>query len=328
MERNNARSASIIKLVIWAVVLLILIAVFASLMVGYAFGRNKTFGMSTIYPDGDSYNIGSTEYTVPVSDIEIDWLSGSLQILVWDEDNIKVEEAGEITDDDEKLRSRIDEGKLQIKYVKSGFGFFRGMPEKALTVYVPSSFAENLGEVDISAVGNVEIKGLGMRSVDVENASGIITLDGVRASQAEIGTASGEISVKGDFVELDIDSASGNTSFDGVCEKIDVDVASGDVMLKGEFNTVDISSASGRVEINALNPTIKRIDADTASGNIYLTVSGEMPGFSAELDSASGRTVIKNGENTAAARHYEYGDKNAAKFNLDTASGNIEIIIQ
>lgn len=328
MKKSNARSASIIKLVIWIVVLLILLSVFASLMVGYAFGRNKTFGVSTVYPDGDSYNVGSREYTVPVSDIEVDWLAGSLQILVWDEDNIKVEEEGEIKDEDEKLRSRIDGGKLQIKYVKSGFGFFRGMPTKKLTLYIPSSFAANLGEVDVAAVGDVKINGLGMRSVEIENASGIITLDGVRASQAGIDTASGDITVKGDFVELDIDSASGKTSFDGSCERIDVDTASGDVMIKGEFNTLDVTSASGRVDINASNPTLKRIDADTASGDISVTVSASIKGFSAELYSVSGRTVIKNGENTVTARRYEYGDKSAAKFNLDTTSGNIEIIIQ
>ncbi len=281
------RVGAIIKIVICSILLIAILS--PSVVLGDV--NLDPFHFSMLIYDDNGYTAGGA--TLPsdaaVTNLDIEWSTGSVLVEYWDNDYIlATESAEEELSDSEQMRHRVLGGTLSIKSQPSMFGFFISIPEKHLTVYLPRG--TELSELRISA------------------ASGTLTVNGISAKQANIDSASAAISLSHcSFDSLDGDTLSGDLSFIGSARRIDLDTASGNINL-------------------TLHNTSDEIEIDSASGNAEITLPADHPGFRLEFDSASGDIVIP-----ADARRF--GDEitlgnGATEINMDSASGDLTIRLQ
>ena len=159
-ERKANKGAVITKLVLWSVVAVILIAMFAVLMV--AGNTEFTFGFDFInmgyndYGDDGDYNAGNKKYGEEIKNLEIYWTNGEVNFVIREGEGIEIAESGAGEREEYKMRSRVEGDTLEVRFVKSGLRM-NSLPEKELTVYISPSVAMSLGNLEIKSV-NVEVK--------------------------------------------------------------------------------------------------------------------------------------------------------------------------
>lgn len=120
------KNSALLRIIIWSIVLVILLAVTGLAIAGF-FGFDSiisfdgiSIGNSYRYKDADSYLTGEFSIEAPsIKSIDLEWVAGSVDISVGEGDKIVVSESG-YNDEDERLRYRIKDGKIDIKFRKSG----------------------------------------------------------------------------------------------------------------------------------------------------------------------------------------------------------------
>lgn len=283
------KASAVVRIVIWSLVALILTG---ALVAGIAFRRvwgssgDFSIGVTGNVYSGD-YNIGGGSITEPINAIEVDWVSGKIEISVYDGDATEISE-NEISDEDYKLRYRVENGRLTVHSEKSGFSFgIISRPKKELTIKIPRTYAENLKEIKISST-----------SADI-NINGL-TVSG----SAETDTVSGKVTAE------NLNTAS-----------LECDTVSGDITASGAIESFDLDSTSGSAQITTSVP-LKKLETDTVSGNVTMTLP-EDSGFTLEFDTVSGDLncelpmANKNGKHIC--------NDGSAKFEADSTSGDFTI---
>ncbi len=292
-KKTKSNNGAIVKLVIWAVVLAILVVIFNIAMVfnnDFFNGVSFSGGFSVIsgytYENANMYSAGGKSYSDEVKSLDIEWTAGEVKIVAYDGDEIKIEESGAGEKDENRVRSYLSDGRLHIRYAKSGIRFFGSMPTKNLTVYIPEKYATALDKIDITAVSaNVLTQGkLVCREIDVEAVSGKIILSDIKAEDAEFKTVSGDISIIGEVSRLDVDGV------------------------------------SAILEIT-LKTTPRSLKTETVSGNVEITLLDSEAGFRAELESVSGDMKL-GGENVGTVYKHKDG---GASFSFESISGSVKI---
>lgn len=286
MESKGAIRA---RLIIWSVVAVVLILVFAITMTMYLTGTGLDFLQLPIVSFGSnysSYNAGNGSTDKEIRNLDIDWASGEVHIIASESaEQISFEESYD-GNEDARLRWVVDGETLKIRFRARNSLISFGSLNKKLTVTIPASLAQHLDKVKIgTASAEVNVSGLQAEILDVDTASGRLELDGT-------------------YGELSVDTASGSVTFAGSCRKINIDTASGRIRLTPGDLWEDI-------------------DIDTASGNIELWLPESEKGFSVDYDKASGKfscdfPVLLSG------KIYKIGE-GAGRINVDSASGNLKI---
>ena len=286
MESKGAIRA---RLIIWSVVAVVLILVFAITMTMYLSGTGLDFLQLPIVSFGSnysSYNAGNGSTDKEIRNLDIDWASGEVHIIASESaEQISFEESYD-GNEDARLRWVVDGETLKIRFRARNSLISFGSLNKKLTVTIPASLAQHLDKVKIgTASAEVNVSGLQAEILDVDTASGRLELDGT-------------------YGELSVDTASGSVTFAGSCRKINIDTASGRIRLTPGDLWEDI-------------------DIDTASGNIELWLLESEKGFSVDYDKASGKfscdfPVLLSG------KIYKIGE-GAGRINVDSASGNLKI---
>lgn len=308
MNNNGAmKVGAIVKIVIWGVVLIILCSVLIS---GLALGSFENIGGFTVwnwevYDDPDSYTVGNCEYSDVVRDVDIDWhFGGNVTVTVYDGDTVKVEETahGEIEADDE-MRVKLEDGRLTVKFRRSGMRFWDVAPKKDLNVYLPVECAGNIGEISI------------------DSSSSTVKITGITASNAEIDTASGKLYMTDCTVEtVEIDSASGDAELSGKYGFVEIDTASGDCVIKGQVRSVDFDGASGSCTME-LTQLPEQLTADCASGSVRLNAPvGD--GFKADIDAASGKGYVEYADGNKMSGDELVVGGGKYRYEMDFASGS------
>ena len=293
-NKKNNRGGAIVRLVIWSVVLLILVAI---LVLGLIFKNgfildgviSFSFLPSYTYENASKYIAGNTSFLDEVKNLDIEWTSGELKIFVYDGDEVMLEESGAGDHDENKMRTYLSDGTLHVRYAKSGIRLFGNIPVKDLIIYLPEKYALALDRVNIKIVSaDMDTEGkMVCRELDVESVSGKINLDEIYAANAEMETVSGNITARGEITDIDVDSVS------------------------AKLNLI-------------LTSTPRSLEAESVSGNIEITLPRSGNGFHAKLDSTSGDMSV-DGEDVG--RIYKHGNC-AASFNFDTVSGDVKIDLQ
>lgn len=283
------KTSAVIRIVIWSLVALILTGVLVAGVVLKGFwGGSDDFaiGVTGNVYSGD-YNIGGGSITEPINAVEVDWVSGKIDIAVYDGDTTVIDE-NEISDEDYKLRYRVENGKLTVHSEKSGisFGVIK-RPKKELTIKIPRTYAENLRELKINST------------------SAEININGLTVSEkAEIDTVSGRVSAS------DFNAAS-----------LECDTVSGDIKVSGAIERFDLDSTSGSAQITTSVP-LKGLETDTVSGNVTVILP-ESSGFSLEFDTVSGDL---NSELPLTKKNGKHICKDgSAKFEADSNSGDFTV---
>ena len=304
MDMKTQRVGSIIKLIIWIAVLGILMSAFFM-----GFEEDGCLGNGIIslggirYDHPESYSVGNMEYSESVKNMDINWLSGSVKIATYEGSTVKVEETPVVEDEDERMRVKLENGKLTVQYAASGIGMIN-VSGKSLTIYIPRSDAE--GQLGL---------------VELDDASSSVEIVGITASKLEIDTASGGVDVKNSVIrDVEVDCASSSVKLDGSFQRIDIDSASGNATVIGEASDITIDTASGDC-IMQLTALPYAVDCDSASGDIMI----EAPlgdGFRLDFDGGSGKAAVNLSDGSKLSGDKLTVGKGSASFKIDTASGD------
>lgn len=265
----------------------------AALAVGLVPAASKAMrGASYTYDDAESYTSGGTRLPADgIDKIQINWLSGQVEITVHDGTDIYFSEtSSEELVPENQMRYLAKGDKLSIQYCASRrniSSWFSSMPSKKLTLSLPASLALDVLEVE-SVSGSVEMDGGGLwaRELSLESVSGEITAVNVGGRKLYVSTVSGSVDITGAFDNVDGESTSGRQTY----------------RLSRTPNDVDVESVSGGVEIRL----------------------GSLRGFEASLDTLSGSLRVGFPTTQEGRNVLRYGDGRAT-FAFDTVSGSVSI---
>lgn len=273
---------TVIGLIIWSVVAVLLIGVFCVCMIFD--GNGLDIGIN--YND-ESWNMGNGSTADDIQNLDIDWSSGKVTVLVSEDADLITLSDTYDGSDSLRMRWKVEDGTLKIRYSKRKIHLISfGTADKELTVTLPKSIAESLSLVDF------------------DTASARISVSGLDADSLQIDNASGRIEVSGTYRTVKIDSSSGSVS------------------CSGKIANADIESASGRITLSP-GPDWETISIDVASGNVDLFLPEDEDGFTVDYDKASGKfncdfPILLVGKNYCVG-------KGVRKLEVDAASGNLTI---
>ena len=252
-EKRPVNKRAVVKIVIWSVVFCLL----GLILLGSVTGIHTeidVIGLSGVhlnlggftYKDADEYTVGDASISDTVSDLEINWLEGSITIIPSDTDEIRITEEYGGDDSDLRLRWRVKNGKLTIQFRKSTFFGTSSSVRKDLTVAIPAVMLEAMGEVEITTV------------------SGGISFTG-NADELTLDAVNGDLTVSGDIGELEIHAVEGKVTFTGGVRDADVSCVAATAVMRLDMAT-DLS--------------FEQVD-----GDVELYLSEEITGFSVKMDS-------------------------------------------
>ena len=307
------RKAAITRIIIASAAIIILSAV---LIYGLTGGGKRMFRFgffgfnSYSYANAELYNVGDAEVTPDgITKLDINWIAGSVTITTHSGSEISIFEndSGRL-DEEEKLRWLVKDGVLYIKYSAPRRVFeFRNFisDTKRLTVYIPQTMADMLGNATVEAVSaDLLLEGISAYELNLKTVSGNIKADiENKAEKLLVKTVSGDVNIKASGDEVKLESVSG------------------DVNLSGEFGRLEADSVSGDITIKSGNcPHTVRLKA--VSGDIELTIP-ENKGFTASYSVVSGSFKCAF-PTMNSSKKAVYGD-GSATFSFNTVSGDITI---
>lgn len=258
------KSEAILRIVIFSIVIVILLAVLAvGLGVG-TFVANIDFGGSADYITGEG-SVGAADITK----LEINWASGNITIQTADTDRITFSEEG-YAGEDQTMVYRQSGSRLIIEYCKPSLQIgFVSAPSKDLTITVPTGW--ECASLDInSAASDAVIEDLVIGEVDLDSASNAFTFTNCQIGTLNVDGASNSIRLTGALEELDCDgmSASITALLNNTPRLMDLD---------GMSSTLDLTLPADcgfRVTMDGLSNDFSSDFETTSSGGSYLYGDG------------------------------------------------------
>lgn len=265
---EKRRRRAVVRLVISSVILCVLVSV---LLVGINKGNHFPFFSfhfgSNSYPNADKYTAGNTSIAIDkLEEIDIDWISGSVQLELYEGETIELEEtdADKLSEED-RVHSYYENGVLRIQFRESEhFSFHLCNLTKSLHVRIPQKLYSEPDAV--------------LNKLSIDSVSADVTVNGLPMR---------------DFIS---DSVSGNISLTGAVEECELDSVSGDIQLISTTTPTDIETdtVSGDVTITVPADSQFSIEHDSVSGdlsNAFPTTHNKQKNHW-EFDSVSGNVTI------------------------------------
>ncbi len=265
-------------------------------------------GMSGgVYKDADKYTMGNAKLPADgIESLDLDWLSGEIEIAYHAEDTIIISEtSGKTLDEKTTMYYFVDGDTLRVKFAKSGKWNFRDL-KKELQVWLPEGTELKKLEADTTSA-DVTIREIRAEKLTADTVSGDVLLDGAEVSESlQVDTTSGELTAK----------ISGRT------EEVSADTVSGDVSLElSEAGKLKLDSTSGRVNVSMDTPA-DSLSVDTVSGDVVLYLP-ENAGVTVSWDTVSG-SFRSELDTKTDGDDYRLGD-GKKKYSVDTVSGNLKL---
>lgn len=290
-------------------------------------------GSEELHP-GAVLSIGESE---DIRKLDISWLSGGVSVqAVGQTSQITVqEEATTALTEEEKLVCAVDGDTLRIRFMSDARrDSFEG--EKFLTVSLPWELVKNahFEEIDIETTSAYAYVSADAQKIKLSTVGGDARVMCANCPEVEIETTSGNAGVvDGTWAKVDISTVSGAIELAGEAESAEIETASGKVDIAGALGALDFESVSGNL-ILATERAL-RLDAETESGSIYLTLPAQ-DGFTLDYETKSGafRSALTEREGTLItclddhATHYSVPalDGGAvSELEISTVSGTLTI---
>jgi len=257
----------------------------ASLLVAAVFVTQLAVA-SAVVADGDRERSDGRELRIDVEPdvrVDVEIVSGRIEIEGWDEDVVRIRSKGaEIRDLD------IDTGRKQVSVrAMSSHGwspFSRASAEVKLRIDVPRGAYVNARTVN----GPIRAK-------DVEG-------------RISFHAANGKIEVRGAPREAQLETINSGIDFEGEGSRVDARTVNGKIELEGVAGEVLATTVSGSIEVEG--GVLERADLRTLSGSIELEAR-LAPGARVLTKSYSGSIRLELPEDTSA------------RFEIQTFSGEI-----
>ena len=290
-------------------------------------------GSEELHP-GAVLSIGESE---DIRKIDISWLSGGVSVqAVGQTSQITVqEEATTALTEEEKLVCAVDGDTLRIRFMSDARrDSFEG--EKFLTVSLPWELVKNahFEEIDIETTSAYAYVSADAQKIKLSTVGGDARVMCANCPEVEIETTSGNAGVvDGTWARVDISTLSGAIELAGEAENAEIETASGKVDIAGALGALDFESVSG--DLILATERALRLDAETESGSIYLTLPAQ-DGFTLDYETKSGafRSALTEREGALItclddhATHYSVPalDGGAvSELTIETMSGEVTI---
>lgn len=218
-----------------------------------------------------------------VREIEVDWLGGSVMVVLTDDDSLSFAEmAYQDVPEEQRLSYALDGDTLKIDFCRSGH-LLSSSPEKQLVLSSPRSLTLEKFEADTTAAA-VNVTGLHTQTVDISTVSGGVDL-AAEAYEIDISTTCGCAAVDADFYQLDFSAVSGSLTLTMQrAAEVDAETVSGGVTIHLPPSSygfaLDFETVSGTPEIAfdanggdghwTYGDKASTLNIDTASGNLSL----------------------------------------------------------
>lgn len=218
-----------------------------------------------------------------VREIEVDWLGGSVMVVLTDDDRLSFAEmAYQDVPEEQRLSYALDGDTLKIDFCRSGH-LLSSSPEKQLVLSIPRSLTLEKFEADTTAAA-VNVTGLHTQTVDISTVSGGVDL-AAEAYEIDISTTGGCAAVDADFYQLDFSAVSGSLTLTMQrAAEVDAETVSGGVTIHLPPSSygfaLDFETVSGTPEIAfdanggdghwTYGDKASTLTVDTASGNLSL----------------------------------------------------------
>ena len=252
-------------------VMLILCILLVSSVCSGCYIKGSVFGGNTItYDDADKYSVGDTIIQENVTEIEIDWIGGNIDIVAGGTDDIELSETSEQElNDSSRIHYYLEGSTLHIKFCASGFNY-KGDIQKDVTLRVPED--TYIEELDVNMVSSdMNVSGIGIEELSVCTVSGSVAAD-VKSLHS-----------------FDVESVSGNLS-----------IASPVAPDDGDAETV-----SGDVELTIPENKGFKVELDSVSGNINSEIAGKTDDDSLICGDGSAKYDVNSVSGNVNIRKYE-----------------------
>lgn len=283
-------------------------------------------GRTLPYANAECYSAGDTSFSEPIEHLDIDWVSGKVNIVTHSDSSVLLSEETDFSKtDDMRVHWWLDGTTLRVRFSAPGVRFSMFHHEKKeLTIRIPETM--NLAEITVNAASaDVTVDGpIKAETFSVSTASGEMDIS-CESNEIDLGSASGDIKLEqiGKTALVQVHTASGNieSSFER-CEKADFDSASGKIdVVANELSGFSANSASGDISCE-MKKAVSKCEIRTVSGEITLGMPDDL-GFTVKIDSVSGNfrsdlALKKDGKT------YVYKDGSTEVF-LKTTSGDMMI---
>lgn len=247
-------------------------------------GSSATYTFCT-HAEGAAGYVSETFSVEParVREIEVDWLGGSVMVVLTDDDSLSFAEmAYQDVPEEQRLSYALDGDTLKIDFCRSGH-LLSSSPEKQLVLSIPRGLTLEKFEADTTAAA-VNVTGLHTQTVDISTVSGGVDL-AAEAYEIDISTTGGCAAVDADFYQLDFSAVSGSLTLTMQrAAKVDAETTSGGVTIHLPPSSygfaLDFETVSGTPEIAfdanggdghwTYGDKASTLNIDTVSGNLSL----------------------------------------------------------
>ena len=283
---------------------------------------------------GAVLSIGESE---DIRKIDISWRGGCVNIYAAEQSaqiSVKEESAAPLAES-EKMVCAIDGDTLRIRFLGDAYrGSYDG--EKHLDVGLPRELvsAGHFEEIKVETTDAYAYVSADAQKIELSTLRGDARVMCANCPTVEIETVNGSVGVvDGTWARVDISTLSGAIELAGDAESAEIETASGKVDIAGALGALDFESVSGNL-ILATERAL-RLDAETESGSIYLTLPAQ-DGFTLAHETKSGafRSALTEREGTLItclddhATHYSVPalDGGAvSELEISTVSGTLTI---
>ncbi len=300
---------------------------------------SATYTFSTQAGDSATGYISETFSVEParVREIEVDWLGGSVNIYTAEQSaqiSVKEESTAPLAES-EKMVCAIDGDTLRIHFLGDAYrGSYDG--EKYLDVGLPRELvsAGHFEEIKVETTDAYTIVGADVSGrIKLSTVGGDARVMGATCPTVDIETVNGSVGVvDGTWGKIELSTVSGAIELAGEAENAEIETASGKVDIAGALGALDFESVSG--DLILATERALRLDAETESGSIYLTLPAQ-DGFTLDYETEKGSfdSALTEREGTLIAcgdrkTHYSVPalDGGAvSELTIETMSGEVTI---
>ena len=253
----------------------------------------------------------------PKGDVDVFNLSGDIEIIGWDRNEIRV--TGTLGDDVEEFIFERD-GKTTTIKVKVP-SRTRGHKDYSsdLRIRVPKG-----SSIDVSGVStDIEVEGV-QGEQELNSVSGDIETQ-IFAADVDAQTVSGDVDVEGTnkVADANLESVSGDITADGLSGEIRANTVSGDIdITHGDFSSARLETVNGDVNFVAVLRPKGRLDVETINGTVDIMFVGDV---SAKFDIETFNGRIRNCFGPDAERTSKYAPGWELSFTEGDGNGHVTI---
>lgn len=273
-------------------------------------------------------------YAVPglsegIEEIDISWVSGPVEIRVYDGAEIQVTEYSKWPlSEGQKLFMTVKNEKLSIRWSRDKVNFGLLLRSKHLVVQLPRHIAENLEKLKCQNVsGTIYLFGIRCEETNLNSTSGKIMAEGVQGEEIKLTSVSGKIELYQAAAEdIKVNTTSGSILTEEIaCEDGDFVTVSGRVQVRGNGENFRLKSVSGSLSL-AVGQCPERAELNTVSGSSEMALP-ENQGFQVQYNSVSGHFETDfpvSGNIGKKSGKLCYGSQNA-EFRFNSVSGSMRL---